>query len=66
MSLSLALVGIGKIARDQHIPSISATPGMILEATASRNANAVVEGVDAFQSLAGLLAARPDIAAVSL
>ncbi len=66
MSLSLALVGIGKIARDQHIPSIADTPGLTLGATASRNVNAVVDGVDAFQSLDALLQERPEIEAVSL
>lgn len=66
MSLPLALVGIGKIARDQHIPSIAETGGLHLSATASRNPAATVEGVPAYTSLAALLKAEPSIEAVSL
>ena len=66
MAEKLALVGIGKIARDQHIPSIAATPGIVLAATASRSPSAVVEGVPAYRSLADLLEAHPEITAVSL
>ncbi|SLN68103.1 Gfo/Idh/MocA family protein [Roseisalinus antarcticus] len=62
--LNVALVGVGKIARDQHIPAIAANPGLTLAATASRNAS--VEGVDAYPDLAALLAAREDIDVVSL
>ena len=62
--LELALVGIGKIARDQHVPAIAANPDLHLAATASRNAQ--VEGARAYRSLPELLAAEPDIPAVSL
>lgn len=60
----IALVGIGKIARDQHVPAIAASPAFQLAATASRSGT--VEGVEAFGDLASLLAARPDIGCVSL
>ena len=43
MALKLGLVGIGKIARDQHIPALAADPRFELVATASRNAS--VDGV---------------------
>lgn len=66
MSHPLALVGIGKIARDQHIPSIADTPGLTLAATASRNPSATVGAVPAFRSLRELLDAMPEVAAVSL
>lgn len=66
MSLALALVGIGKIARDQHIPSIARVPDLRIAATASRNPDATVNGVPAYRSLADLLDNEPDIAAVSL
>lgn len=66
MKLNIALVGIGKIARDQHIPSIASTDGITLAATASRNPTATVEGVAAYTSLAVLLDAEPDVDAVSL
>ena len=64
MARPLALVGVGKIARDQHIPAIAATDGFALAATASRNAS--VEGVPAFRDLATLLGAHPEIGCVSL
>jgi D-galactose 1-dehydrogenase len=60
----LALVGIGKIARDQHIPAIAGNGSFELAATASRNAS--VDGVEAFTDLASLLEARPDIPSISL
>ncbi len=64
MSRQIALVGIGKIARDQHIPAITADPAWTLAATVSRNAS--VDGVDNYRSLEALLAARPDIDTISL
>ncbi|SFD57070.1 Gfo/Idh/MocA family protein [Roseivivax sediminis] len=64
MARQIALVGIGKIARDQHIPAIAGSGAFSLAATASRNAG--VDGVDGFSSLETLLAARTDIDAVSL
>lgn len=64
MTLNLALVGIGKIARDQHIPAIAAHPDLHLAAVASRNAT--VEGVPSYPSLAALLEAEPQIDCVSL
>ncbi len=60
----IALVSIGKIARDQHIPSIAASPDWDLAAAVSRNAR--VDGVENFATLTEMLAARPDIAVVSL
>lgn len=64
MTHRVALVGIGKIARDQHVPAISASPDFELAATASRNAE--IGGVPAFRTLPDLLAAHPDIPCVSL
>ena len=64
MALKTALVGIGKIARDQHIPAIEANAEFELVATASRNAE--VEGIPAFRSLASLLENVPDVDCVSL
>lgn len=64
MHSKIALVGIGKIARDQHIPAISASAAFTLAATASRNAQ--VSGAESFADLNALLTARPDIPAVSL
>ncbi|MEM7719335.1 MAG: Gfo/Idh/MocA family oxidoreductase, partial [Pseudomonadota bacterium] len=66
MSQSLALVGIGKIARDQHVPSIAQSDNLALAATASRNTTATVGDLPAYPNLATLLVAEPSITAVSL
>lgn len=64
MAEKLALVGIGKIARDQHIPAISANPDWVLEAAVSRHGS--VDGIDHFEDIDALLENRPDISVVSL
>ena len=38
MTIRAGLVGLGKIARDQHLPAIAKTDGIDLIAVASRNA----------------------------
>ncbi len=60
----IALVGIGKIARDQHIPAIEADPAFRLAATVSRSGG--VEDVENFADVPTLIDARPDISAISL
>ncbi|RNF36100.1 Gfo/Idh/MocA family protein [Paracoccus methylarcula] len=62
--MKLALVGIGKIALDQHVPAIAASPDWELAATVSRSGT--VEGVEAFTRIEDMLEARPDIELVSL
>jgi len=62
--IKIGLAGIGKIARDQHIPALAANRAFALAATASRNAR--VDGVEPHASVADLVAARPDVAAISL
>lgn len=62
--MKVALVGIGKIAIDQHVPAIAASPDWELAATISRKGS--VEGVEAFTDFAAFLAARPDVPMVSL
>lgn len=62
--VNIAIAGVGKIARDQHIPSIGRNPHFTLAATASRNAS--VDGVENFSTLEGLLEVRPDISAIAL
>jgi D-galactose 1-dehydrogenase len=62
--IRLAIVGLGKIARDEHIPAIARTQGVELAAIASRNAS--MDGIAHFKSLEQLLAAMPDIDAVAL
>ncbi len=62
--IRLALVGLGKIARDQHLPSIAADPRFELVAIVSRNAD--LDGVAHFTALADLLASDVAVDAVSL
>lgn len=64
MARKIALVGIGKIALDQHVPALAADPDWELAATVSRHGR--VEGVEAFTDFATFLAARPDVGVVSL
>ena len=65
MPLKIALAGIGKIARDQHIPALMASTEWELAATVSRHATAI-DGVEAFDDFNAMLKARPDIEVVSL
>ena len=62
--MKIALVGIGKIALDQHVPAIAASQDWELAATVSRKGS--VEGVEAFTDFAAFLATRPDVTVVSL
>lgn len=64
MATKIALVGIGKIAVDQHVPAIAASPDWDLAATVSRHGT--VDGVPAYTDFAAMLAERPDITVVSL
>jgi predicted dehydrogenase len=61
--IRLGIVGIGKIARDQHLPAIAADPRFELVSVADPVAQ--VAGVASYPSLAAILAARPDLDAVS-
>ena len=63
-AIRVAIVGLGKIARDQHIPAIAETAGIELAAIASRNAS--IDGIEHFATLDELLDGRPDIHAVAL
>jgi len=64
MTLKLGLVGIGKIARDQHIPALAADPRFELVACVSRHAR--VEGVANFSDIETLLAEVPHLDAISI
>ncbi|MCC5963005.1 MAG: Gfo/Idh/MocA family oxidoreductase [Rhodobacteraceae bacterium] len=61
--MKIALVGIGKIARDQHVPALAASTDWELAATVSRNGQ--VEGVEHWHDLGEMLQARRDIRVVS-
>lgn len=62
--IRIGLCGFGKIARDQHLPAIAATPGVELVAVADPVAKAV--GVPSYSSLAAMMAAEPEIDALAM
>ncbi|TWA99293.1 Gfo/Idh/MocA family protein [Bradyrhizobium stylosanthis] len=62
--LRIAIVGFGKIARDQHVGAIAATSGATLAAVASRNAS--LPELPHFATIEELLEKGPPIDAVSL
>jgi D-galactose 1-dehydrogenase len=65
MTIKIAILGYGKIAADQHVPSIAATPGCELVAVISRR-GVGPDGVPAFTSLAEMIASKIEVDAVAL
>jgi len=64
MTAPICLVGIGKIAKDQHVPAIAGSADWDLAATVSRAGT--VNGVPAYQDFAQMLVERPEIEVISL
>jgi predicted dehydrogenase len=64
VTLRLAIVGYGKIARDEHAPAIAATEGVALAAIATPEG--AEAAVPVYPDLPALLAGSPDIDAVVL
>ncbi len=64
MPIRIALVGIGKIACDQHVPALASDTNFELVAGVSRHHK--LDGVANFPTLDELLASIPDLQAVSL
>ncbi len=62
--LRLALIGLGKIARDQHLPAIARTPEIELVAVASLDGG--LDGVPSYTGLEALRASGIAIDAVAL
>ncbi len=62
--IRIGLVGVGKIARDQHCPVIAASPDYALVAVASRHGG--LDGVPSYRTLDAMLAARHDLDALAL
>ena len=62
--INLAIVGVGKIVKDQHLPAIAKNPDFKLVATTSRHGT--VDGVPAYTTIEAMLGAEPSITAVSL
>ncbi|WP_423140777.1 Gfo/Idh/MocA family protein [Parablastomonas sp. CN1-191] len=63
-AIGLGLVGVGKIARDQHLPAIAGLSDFTLVAMASRDADRQPDVP--YRSLGEMLAAEPDVAAITL
>ncbi|MBL8266580.1 Gfo/Idh/MocA family protein, partial [Steroidobacter sp.] len=62
--IKLAIVGLGKIARDQHLPALASNPNYKLVAVASPNNK--LDGVPSYPDLETALREQPEIEAVSL
>lgn len=62
--IKIALVGLGKIARDEHIPALRANDAFELTAVASPHHK--WEGLPNFSDLAALIAGAPEVTAVAL
>jgi D-galactose 1-dehydrogenase/L-arabinose 1- dehydrogenase len=62
--IRLGLIGIGKIARDQHLPAIAADPRFELVATASPHGR--VDGIPGYGCFEEMLAAGQELDAVSI
>lgn len=65
MPIRIAVVGLGKIARDQHLPAIAGNGAFDLVATVSPD-GAALDGVPHFATLDALLADGPAVDAVAL
>ena len=62
--IRIGIVGLGKIAQDQHIPVIRADKRYELVAAASPNST--VHDIEVFTTLEEMLSAHPEIEAVAL
>jgi len=62
---SIAIIGVGKIARDEHLPVIAHDPNFRLVGVVSRS-GARVEGAPTFATPAELYAAAPSLEAVAI
>ena len=63
-TIKLAVIGVGKIARDQHRPALAANSDYELVATASPHHR--LEGVPHYPDLETLLRSVPEVAAVAI
>jgi len=63
-AIRVALVGAGKIARDQHVPALASTEGIELAAVADPNGS--IDGVVHFETLDEMLASKHQIDAVAI
>src|SRR3546814_7929308 len=64
MAVRVAIVGLGKIAHDQHIPAIAASDEFELVAAASLSGT--IDGIPVFESVDALLGAGIAIDAIAM
>lgn len=64
MSIKLAIVGLGKIAQDQHLPAIAASNDFTLVCGAALQGECTVG--QTYRSVAEMLDAEPDVEAVAM
>lgn len=62
--IKIAIVGLGKIARDQHLPALAANAQFELTAVASPHSR--LEGLPHYTDLAALLRSLPEVSTVAL
>ncbi|CAA9309148.1 MAG: D-galactose 1-dehydrogenase [uncultured Microvirga sp.] len=62
----IGIVGLGKIAEDQHVPVIRADPAFELVAVSSQRGNSLAGVPHAFTNLADMLAGVPELDAVAV
>lgn len=62
----IGIIGFGKIARDQHVPAISATPEFELAAVSNVGGGTAPDGVPAFNGYDEMLKGVADLDAVSI
>ncbi|MBB6427823.1 Gfo/Idh/MocA family protein [Sphingopyxis sp. JAI128] len=63
-ALPIALAGIGKIARDQHVPTLAASTDF--ELVAAVTGHEPPQGVPAFRTIGAMMAAMPQVRAISI
>jgi len=63
-TINLAIVGVGKIVHDQHLPAIADNENYKLIASASPNSS--IDGVNSYSTIDDLLVAESSVNAVSL
>jgi D-galactose 1-dehydrogenase len=63
--IRIAIIGLGKIARDQHIPAIAANPSLTLVATVSRSPD-TIEGIPHFPDISDLAKSDVKVDAVAI
>ncbi len=63
-TIQIAIVGLGKIARDQHVPALAASDAFELLAVASPHSR--LEGLPCYGDIQGMLRSLPAVSAVAL